>query len=93
MSGRIDQMGLLSLFSVLGAGARSGVLEVFRGPAGDRGRVLLREGRIASARIEGLRSVSGLDAIESLGKWREGAFTFIQEEVLIEDPAAAVPRV
>lgn len=93
MSGRIDQMGLLPLFSILGAGSRTGVLEVSRGPVGDRGRVLLREGRIASARIEGRRSFSGLDALESLGKWREGTFTFVQEEVLIEDPGAAVPRV
>lgn len=94
MSGRIDQLGLLSLLSILGAGSRTGVLEVTRGPAGDRGRVLLRDGRVASARIEGLRSISGLDAIETLGKWREGAFTFVQEANLVaEDPAAAVPRV
>jgi CheY-like chemotaxis protein len=94
MSGRIDQLGLLSLFSVLGAGDRTGVLEVTRGPAGDRGRILLRKGRVASARVEGLRSMSGLDALETLGRWREGAFTFIEEEILIpEDAAAALPRV
>ncbi|MBI3855291.1 MAG: response regulator [Planctomycetes bacterium] len=94
MSGRIDQLGLLSLFSILGAGERTGVLEVSRGPAGDRGRLLLRRGRVASARVEGLRSMSGLDAIESLGKWREGAFTFIEEEIVIpEDALASVPRV
>jgi hypothetical protein len=94
MSGRIDQLGLLSLFSILGAGERTGVLEVSRGPAGDRGRMLLRQGRIASARVVGLRSLSGLDAVEALGRWREGAFTFIEEEILIpEDALAALPRV
>lgn len=94
MSGRIDQMGLLSLFSILGAGERTGVLEVMRGPGGDRGRILMRRGRVASARVEGLRSTSGLDALENLARWREGAFTFIEEEILIpEDAAAAVPRV
>jgi CheY-like chemotaxis protein len=94
MSGRIDQLGLLSLFSILGAGERTGVLEVMKGPAGDRGRILMREGRVASARVEGLRSISGLDAIENLARWREGAFTFIEEEVLIaEDAMASVPRV
>jgi len=94
MSGRIDQLGLLSLFSILGAGDRTGVLEVTRGPAGDRGRILVRKGRVASARVEGLRSMSGLDALETLGKWREGAFTFIEEEILIpDDEAAALPRV
>jgi len=94
MSGRIDQLGLLSLFSILGAGDRTGVLEVTRGPAGDRGRILLRKGRVASARVEGLRSMSGLDALETLGRWREGAFTFVEEEILIpEDAVAAVPRV
>ena len=94
MSGRIDQLGLLSLFSILGAGERTGVLEVMRGPAGDRGRILMRQGRVASARVEGLRSTSGLDALESLARWREGAFTFIEEEILIpEDATASVPRV
>jgi CheY-like chemotaxis protein len=94
MSGRIDQLGLLSLFSILGAGERTGVLEVMKGPAGDRGRILLRQGRVASARVEGLRSISGLDAIENLARWREGAFTFIEEEVQIaEDAMASVPRV
>ena len=94
MSGRIDQLGLLSLFSILGAGERTGVLKVMRGPAGDRGRILMRRGRVASARVEGIRSTSGLDALENLARWREGAFTFIEEEILIpEDATAAVPRV
>lgn len=94
MSGRIDQLGLLSLFSILGAGERTGVLEVMRGPAGERGRILMRQGRVASARVEGSRSTSGLDALESLARWREGAFTFVEEEILIpEDATASVPRV
>jgi len=94
MSGRIDQLGLLSLFSILSAGERTGVLEIRGDPGGDRGRVLLRQGRIASARLEGSRSFAGLDALESLSRWRDGAFTFIEEEILIpEDPLAAVPRV
>jgi CheY-like chemotaxis protein len=93
MSGRMDQMSLLSLFSILGAGERTGVLEISRGPAGDRGRILLRQGRVASARVEGLRRASGLDAVEALGKWKDGVFTFVEEEILIgEDAAAAVPR-
>ena len=82
-----------SLFSMLGAGQRTGVLEIMRGPAGDRGRILLRQGRIASARIEGLRRSSGLDAVEALGKWKDGAFTFVEEAILVgEDAAASVPR-
>lgn len=94
MSGRMDQMGLLSLFSILGAGERTGVLEIMRGPAGDRGRILLRQGRVASARVEGLRRATGLDAVELLGKWKDGAFTFVEEEILIaEDATASVPRV
>ena len=94
MSGRMDQLGLLSIFSILGAGERSGVLEVLRGSDGDRGRVLLRKGRVASARVEGRRPSWGLDAVETLGRWREGAFTFIEEEIVIaEDPMAALPRV
>lgn len=93
MSGRTDQMGLLTLLSILGAGQRTGVLEVRSGPVGDRGRILLRNGRVVSARVEGLRQASGLDAVEVLGKWRDGAFTFIEEKVLISEEAAAVPGV
>jgi CheY-like chemotaxis protein len=94
MSGRMDQMGLLSIFSVLGAGERTGVLEVIRGAEGERGRVLLRKGRVASARVEGRRPSCGLDAVETLGRWREGLFTFIEEDfILAEDPAASLPRV
>ncbi|HZE95868.1 MAG TPA: response regulator [Planctomycetota bacterium] len=93
MSGRTEQMSLIALLSILGAGERTGVLEVMKGPAGDRGRILLRKGRVASARVEGLRNATGLDAVEALGKWRDGAFTFVEEEMLIgEDASAAVPR-
>jgi len=94
MKGRIDQLSLLSLVALLGVGERTGRLEVTRGPAGDRGRVLIRKGRVASARVEGLRSAVGLDALEALGKWREGAFTFIEEEILIpEEAGATIPKV
>jgi DNA-binding response OmpR family regulator len=93
ISGRMDQMGLLSLFTLLGAAERTGVLELTRGLAGDRGRILLRNGRVESARVEGFRRATGLDAVETLGKWKEGTFTFSEEELLIvEDAAAAVPR-
>ncbi len=94
MSGRIDQMGLPALLTILGAGARTGVLEFRRTTSGDCGRLLLREGRVSSARVEGLRSATGLDAVEQLGKWRDGTFIFTEEEVLIADDAtASVPRV
>ncbi len=94
MSGRMDQMGLPSLLSILGAGERTGALEILRGSSGDRGRILLRKGRVASARVEGLRRATGLDAVEILGKWKDGAFTFAEEEILImEDAAASVPRI
>jgi hypothetical protein len=94
MKGRMDQMSLLSLFTILGAGERTGVLEILRGAAGDRGRILLRKGRVASARVEGLRRAAGLEAVEVLGKWKDGAFTFVEEEILIgEDRSAEVPRV
>jgi CheY-like chemotaxis protein len=94
MSGRMDQMGLLALMSILGAGERTGVLEVTRGSSGDRGRILLRKGRVSSARVEGLRRATGLDAVETLGKWKDGAFTFVEEQILIaEDAAASLPRI
>jgi two-component system, OmpR family, alkaline phosphatase synthesis response regulator PhoP len=94
MSGRLDQMGLSSLLSILGAGERTGVLEFRRTTSGDRGRILLREGRVSSARVEGLRRATGLDAVELLGKWRDGVFAFTEEAILISDDAtASVPRV
>ena len=94
MSGRLSQLSLLSIFSILGAGGRTGVLEVTRGPIGDRGRILIRNGRVASVRVEGMRAFSGIDALEAMGRWRDGGFTFVEEEILIpEDAAAAVPRV
>src|SRR5579872_6857205 len=89
ISGRLDQMGLLSLFSLLGAGERTGVLGLTRGLAGERGRILLRSGRVASARVDGLRPATGLEAVEALGKWKDGTFTFSEEEILIDEEAAA----
>src|SRR5579859_3343928 len=89
MRGRLDQLGLLSLLSILGAGERTGVLEFQRGPAGGRGRILLRRGRVASARVEGLRRVTGLEAVEALGKWKDGAFTFVEGEILIAEDVGA----
>jgi CheY-like chemotaxis protein len=85
MRGRLDQLGLISLFGLLGAGRRSGTLEVKEQLGGGRAKVLLREGRVVSAALDGTGAPVGLEALESVSRWCEGEFSFVAGEV--EDPA------
>jgi CheY-like chemotaxis protein len=92
MRGRLDQLGLTSLFSILGAGRRTGTLEVFCAIGGGMARVVLHEGRVVSATAG--TDVSGLDAVESMGRWVDGEFSFVAGDLPANlDPMDAVPCV
>ena len=92
MRGRLDQLGLPSIFSILGAGRRTGTLEVFCAVGGGLGRVFLHEGRVVGATAG--PDLSGLEAVESMGKWLDGEFSFVAGELPATlDPMDAVPCV
>jgi len=92
MRGRLDQLGLPALFSILGAGRRTGTLEVFCAVGGGVGRVFLHEGRVVGATAGA--DLSGLEAVESMGRWLDGEFSFVAGELPAKlDPMDAVPCV
>ncbi len=94
MQGRLDQLGLMPLFALLGAGRRTGTLEVRESLGGALARILLRDGRLVGARLEGAGGAGGLEAIEALSKWCDGDFSFSAGEVPdLEDPAILFPAV
>ena len=94
MKGRLDQLGLMPLFVLLGAGRRTGTLEVREPLGGSFARLLLRDGRLVGARLEGSGGAGGLEAIEALSKWCDGDFSFSAGEVPdLEDPAILFPAV
>jgi CheY-like chemotaxis protein len=94
MRGRLDQMGLMPLFGLLGAGRRTGMLEVHEALGGDRARITLRDGRVVEARVDGDAGATGLEALTAISRWCEGEFSFESGEVPEpEDPARLVPAV
>jgi CheY-like chemotaxis protein len=93
ISGSLDQLGLSSLLIVLEMERKSGVLVLsHRADDGqiETGRVFLRAGRVARARIEG-QELPGLplpknhQAVYRMLTWTEGKFEFSSLEVDMED--------
>jgi CheY-like chemotaxis protein len=75
MEGTLRQLALTDLLQVLGQGRKSGLLDL-SGPRG-RGRIRLRQGRVAEAQSEG---VIGPKALFRLLPWKEGHFSFVPLE-------------
>ena len=79
LKGRLDQLGLAALLSILGAGKRTGTLVLKRELL--TGRVTFRRGQVDRVVIEGFDPLEGLAAMEALGKWAEGDFAFSEHDV------------
>ncbi len=93
LKGRLDQLGLAALLSILGAGRRSGTLALSR--EGQVARVILLTGHITSAVLDGPERVEGLAAMDALGKWSDGDFAFSEHPVEKEKKGSsrAIPKV
>jgi len=79
LKGRLDQLSLSALLSILGAGKRSGTLVLSQG--GRIARVLFRDGRVETAVLEGPAALEGIAAMDALGKWSDGEFAFSEHSV------------
>jgi CheY-like chemotaxis protein len=92
LRGRLDQLNLAALVAILGAGKRTGTLDITQGPGGRTAKLLLQDGRVAAASTSGPDPASGLAALQAVGSWGEGDFAFASGEVRIPEGAAeAVP--
>jgi DNA-binding response OmpR family regulator len=88
ISGSLDQLGLSSLLIVLEMERKSGVLVLsHRGDDGEPevGRVFLRAGRVARARLDGKISPKNHQAVYAMLTWATGSFEFTALEVDMED--------
>jgi DNA-binding response OmpR family regulator len=88
ISGALDQLGLSSLLIVLEMERKSGVLVLHhRGDDGapEVGRVFLRAGRVARARIDDKLTPKNHQAVYAMLTWAEGTFEFTSLEVDMED--------
>jgi CheY-like chemotaxis protein len=81
LRGRLDQLGVAALLSILGAGKRTGTLTI-ADAGGQKGLVSIRDGRVETVQILGSDPpLEGLGAMDALGKWREGEFFFHERAV------------
>jgi CheY-like chemotaxis protein len=87
IAGSLGQLGLSSLLIVLEMERKSGVLVLARTDDGlpETGRVFLRTGRVARARIDGKPSPKNHEAIYYMLTWAEGTFEFSVLEVDMDD--------
>jgi CheY-like chemotaxis protein len=85
--GSLDQLGLSSLLIVLEMERKSGVLVLTHTEKGvaETGRIFLRNGGVARARIDGKPSPKNDQAIYYMLTWSQGAFEFSALEVDMED--------
>ena len=85
--GSLDQLGLSSLLIVLEMERKSGVLVLTRteGGVAETGRVFLRSGRVARARLDGKPSPKNHQAVYYMLTWCDGTFEFSSLEVDMED--------
>jgi hypothetical protein len=83
LQGRLDQLGLSTLLTVLEMERWSGVLLVHRN--GEVGRLWLSRGNVIRARTEGSACLSGKIAAFDLLAWGAGRFELTREEVEVAD--------
>ncbi len=72
MQGRLEEVGLPDVLQLIGTSRKSGVLKVSRG--GQRGSVVLDQGRVTHCFVEGSPGLPAEDAFIELLLWTEGAF-------------------
>jgi DNA-binding response OmpR family regulator len=84
VSGRLDQVGLSALLTLLEMERKSGILVVTQ-PTVDVGRVFLRAGRIVAARLDEQPEPINEECVYQLLRWSAGRFEFIETEVEMED--------
>jgi CheY-like chemotaxis protein len=94
LAGRLQEVGLPGLLTLLEMERKSGVLVVIRdegSPApeatGDAtvARVFLKEGRVHAARVEGRDEPANAECVYALLEWRAGRFEFEAATVEMED--------
>lgn len=85
LRGRLDQVGLPSLLTMLEAERKNGSLVLSRPNRGEIGRVFLRDGQVVSATLDDKPALAGAEAVYYLLTWGEGAFEFNAFDVLAED--------
>jgi DNA-binding response OmpR family regulator len=83
LTGRLQEVGLPSLLTLLEMERKTGVL-VLTGD-GEVGRVFVRDGRIVAAAIDGRGEPNNAECIYHLLAWRSGKFSFKSVEVDLED--------
>lgn len=74
LQGSLEQLNLSTLLSVFAIDGNSGLLIVQRDKT--IGRLIIREGRVVSARLEGGERASGRDAVVAVLGWTNGTFEY-----------------
>jgi pSer/pThr/pTyr-binding forkhead associated (FHA) protein len=84
MSGHVEDIPVLDILQLLTTGKKTGVLHV----TGARsGKVVLNEGKLVSALLEGAHATTGTQAVERLLEANDGTFEFREKEAAPEGAA------
>lgn len=84
LSGRLDQIGLGTLLTMLEMERRTGAIAL-RSDAGPRAQLLLRDGRVVRAGLRHPVRLEGRDAVASVLGWTRGEFMFLVVPVEARD--------
>jgi len=85
LKGRVDQIGLASLLTVLELGKRGGILRVRRQQPSEEGVLYIVDGRVHRADLESRREVGDREAIYDLLAWSNGTYEFSAEKLRVAD--------
>jgi DNA-binding response OmpR family regulator len=87
LAGRLDDLGLAAILTLLEAERKTGTLSLLR-DSGDRGRLVLRDGRVIDAALDrgGGRPA---EAVYEMLRWTHGSFDLAVGPVLDEDRVRA----
>ena len=92
--GRLEQVGLSALLTLLEMERKSGELIVVRdegerpeesAPLGPTGHIFVRDGKVVDATIDGITMAANEECIYSMLAWSQGSFEFRQGEVDVAD--------
>jgi CheY-like chemotaxis protein len=89
LTGRLDQVGLPALLTLLEMERKSGILTLTRGDDGEVGRIFVRQGRVIQARVDSAGGPANEDCVYHLLAWDDGRFAFTAVEIDMDDQVRA----
>lgn len=87
ISGKLEQVGLPSLLTLMEMEKKSGIMVVRNGDT--TARLYMRDGRVIAARVDGADTPANQECVFLVLSWNKGAFEFIPSDIEMVDEVKA----